>query len=91
MSYNGWSNYETWRINLEMVDGMSLEDFGFDGTETVHAKHLGEMIREYCEDIIVQQVDGLSHRLGVDIVLSFLDRVDWTEIATHLIDDYISA
>lgn len=91
MSYNGWSNYETWRINLEMVDGMSLEDFGFDGTETVHAKHLGEMIREYCEDIIVQQVDGLSPRLGVDIVMSFLDMVDWTEIATHLIDAYIPA
>lgn len=28
--YNGWANYETWRVNLEMVDGMTLEDFGFD-------------------------------------------------------------
>jgi len=26
-TYNGWSNYATWRINLEIFDGVSLEDF----------------------------------------------------------------
>ena len=24
--YNGWTNYATWRVNLEMFDGMNLED-----------------------------------------------------------------
>jgi hypothetical protein len=26
-TYNGWSNYATWRINLEIFDGVSLDDF----------------------------------------------------------------
>ena len=37
--YNGWTNYETWRVNLEMFDGMSFER---EGGETVTA--------EFCED-----------------------------------------
>ncbi len=28
--YNGWANYETWRVNLEMLDGMTPEDFGYE-------------------------------------------------------------
>lgn len=87
MSYNGWSNYETWRVNLEMVDGMTLEDFGFDGSDTVYAKHLGEMVQSFCEDIVEQQAEGLA----LNLALSFLSKVDWTEIAEHLIDNYISA
>lgn len=96
MSYNGWSNYETWRVNLEMVDGMSLDDFlEFHDKDSVfdanQVQYLADLIRDYCEDLVEQQVDGLSPRLGVDIVMSFLGMVDWTEIATHLIDNYIPA
>lgn len=87
MSYNGWSNYETWRVRLEMVDGMSLEDFGVDSTETVYAKHLGEIVESFCHDIIEEQASGLA----LDLALSFLNKVDWTEIAEHLIEDHISA
>ena len=24
-NYNGWTNYETWRIQLEVIDGMTPE------------------------------------------------------------------
>jgi len=26
-TYNGWTNYETWRIALECFDGVAIEDF----------------------------------------------------------------
>lgn len=26
MSYNGWTNYATWRVNLEVLDGVELRD-----------------------------------------------------------------
>jgi hypothetical protein len=26
MSYNGWQNYETWKFNLEVLDGWDLEE-----------------------------------------------------------------
>jgi hypothetical protein len=28
-TYNGWTNYATWRINLEMFDGCNLTDDGW--------------------------------------------------------------
>ena len=28
--YNGWTNWETWKTNLELVDGMTGEDVGMD-------------------------------------------------------------
>jgi hypothetical protein len=24
--YNGWTNYETWRVNLEIFDGFDMDD-----------------------------------------------------------------
>jgi hypothetical protein len=34
-TYNGWTNYATWRIHLEIFDGMSLDLDGYfvDGAE----------------------------------------------------------
>jgi hypothetical protein len=28
--HNGWTNYATWRVGLEVINDMSIEDFGFD-------------------------------------------------------------
>lgn len=86
MSYNGWSNYETWRVNLEMVDGMTLEDF-VEFPESLEdsdqAEYVAELIRDYCEDLV--ESSGLSRQLGVEIALAFLEMVNWREIADHLI------
>ena len=30
--YNGWTNYATWRINLEIIDGIEID--------TKHVPHL---------------------------------------------------
>ena len=30
--YNGWTNYETWRVNLEIFDGFDREICGLDLT-----------------------------------------------------------
>jgi hypothetical protein len=27
--YNGWTNYATWRVNLEIFDGIDLMDYGW--------------------------------------------------------------
>jgi hypothetical protein len=86
MSHNGWSNYETWRVNLEMVDGMRLEDFvEFHDNDSVfdadQAQYLADLIRDYCEDVIEQQSSDFAR----DLALSFLQKVDWREIADHLI------
>lgn len=87
--YNGWTNYETWRINLEVTDGMTLGDFGFDvrymdDEAYSDTERLAEAIESYAEEIILGEIpEGLALGLAAD----FLNRVNWEEIAEHMIAD----
>jgi hypothetical protein len=88
-SYNGWANYETWRIQLEVIDGMTLEDFGFDLHEVdtddvANVEALADNVAELVHEVVTRDV---PEGLALDLALSFLDRVDWMEIAEHLIAD----
>ena len=87
-SYNGWTNYETWRIQLEVIDGMTLQDFGFDlhevdTDEMADVEKLGMAIEMYTCELIEGQASGLA----IALAHSFLTRVDWMEIAYGVIVD----
>lgn len=87
--YNGWTNYETWRVNLEMVDPegyhLCLEDWHESSTPEELRYDLAQVIRDNCTDIIEQAEEGLAR----DYALAFLDSVEWREIARHIVDDWI--
>lgn len=83
MTYNGWTNYATWRVNLEIFDGMSPRDV--TDTRDVEAYELGQAMKEYAEEML----SGDS--LAVSYALAFLSDVNWTEIATHKIEEYENA
>ena len=73
--YNGWTNYETWKVNLELLDGVTAKDlFG--------RKCEGEEVQEYIEDLTYDQCQPRS--FSRDCVLLFLSDVNWDEIAEHL-------
>jgi hypothetical protein len=100
--YNGWSNYETWRINLEMIDGMTPEDFGFrpndfqeddengSGIKTIASGIQAERLAAALEDHVVELIEMDTNGKGFahDLAMSFIAKVDWDEIAEHLILDY---
>jgi hypothetical protein len=84
--YNGWTNYATWRVNLEVLDGMQLEDFGYclheldvDGPEG--AELLSEAMNDYATQALT--TDGELSNFALSLVESFLDKVNWVEIADH--------
>lgn len=78
--YNGWKNYATWRVNLEIFDGMTARDVTGRALPTV--SEVAEGAREWAEEAIyVTSKDGLAR----DYALAFLSDVDWYEIADHLI------
>jgi hypothetical protein len=79
--YNGWTNYATWRINLEMVDGMDGEGFDLDQ----EAYELGDDLKSYCESYIE---DTTPAGLGRDYALAFMSDVNWSEIAQSMIDTW---
>ena len=85
-TYNGWTNYATWRVNLEIFDGMQLEDmFGDDNTD---ADDIAERLKEWAEEIM--ENDTPDGGLARDYALAFLADVNWHEIAMHLIGDMIA-
>ena len=65
--YNGWTNYATWRVNLEMFDG-------FEPEGTMEADDYKFMAIEYLE------ADGTAG-IAFDYAMAFIDNVNWHEIA----------
>jgi hypothetical protein len=67
-TYNGWTNYATWRVNLEFFD---------DGASEYCTD--ADSCREYVESVIEEQASGIA----LDYALAFLADVNWYEIAKH--------
>lgn len=91
--YNGWTNYETWRINLEMLDGWTPEDMGFRRYEFLDedrrenfTERLANALEMHCCEIVEMDAKGFA----LDLAHSFLAKVDWEEIAEHMVADYIA-
>jgi len=69
MSYNGWHNYETWRVQLEVFDSLEAGEYSEDDLQHLAAQ-------TYLQDVENTYAEGL--------ILSFLSEVDWWEIADSL-------
>lgn len=80
--YNGWTNYATWRVSLEMFDGVDIRDWC--DVRTCDAHDLSRQLSEYADDMISNY--GNSETLAVDYARAFLSDVNWHEIAEHLLD-----
>jgi hypothetical protein len=81
MSYNGWSNYATWRVNLELFDGQSARDLGISNLDQYEA---GKVLKDWAEEIIYSTT---SEGVARVYALAFLADVDWHDIAGHYLDE----
>jgi hypothetical protein len=82
--YNGWTNYATWRVNLEIFDGFDPFDY-FSDDQANMMDWLADYLKEYAEENIEQTS---SEGLARDYALAFLQEVNWHEIAEHMFLDY---
>jgi hypothetical protein len=82
-TYNGWTNYETWRVNLEIFDGIDIHHFCIGLPDDAY--DIGLTCKEYAIDIL--ESEG-TKGLTFDYAMAFLDAVNWREIAQHLLDAY---
>ena len=72
--YNGWTNYATWRVNMEV-----LGDIEFD--EIVSA----DVLKEIVEDIVFSQYElGNGSHLVEDFARAFISEVNFYEIAQSI-------
>ena len=77
--YNGWTNYATWRVHLEMFDGQPVE--WLDDNSDPH--DVGQHLRDMAMDYMAEEASGLA----LDYAEAFLADVNWFEIAEHVIEE----
>ena len=84
--YNGWTNYATWRVNLEILGDMDWYE-----TEHVDVDYLKELVEDmvFGEYREVNKKEGLTttSRLAEDYALAFLNEVNYHEIADAILDE----
>jgi hypothetical protein len=84
--YNGWTNYATWRVNLEMFDSMTVLEFC--GRDAVVVSELADEIKSFAEEIIDQ---GSQEGYARSYAFAFLSDVNWAQIASRMLDDFEEA
>ena len=70
-TYNGWTNYSTWRIMLEHFDGEERQ---------LEAQECKEMVEEYLEI-------NCDNEMTLSYALAFTHNVNWYEISDALKDN----
>ncbi len=75
--YNGWTNYATWRINLEI-----LGDIEFEKPVTI------DELKEIVEECVFTNFDTCkTPRLIEDYARAFISEVNFYEIERHINDE----
>lgn len=96
--YNGWTNRETWCVNLwldndqgiyETIQGLTREEIeGHDDGEEINAYHLGKRIEEWVNALF--DYENVIHNRDLFIMMSdigSLYRVNWREIAESKLEE----
>lgn len=81
-TYNGWTNYATWRVNLEMIDGLNPRGMGWRKLDTYD---LSLALKEYAQEMLESTA---GEGLALDYARAFLSDVNWYEIAKNMREDY---
>lgn len=91
--YNGWTNYETWRINLEILD-----DYADAYPETIEeyaeqedgSYDLSKILEEHVDEAITSFGELKDDCLAVSYARAFASEANYYEIAENMIRDYKS-
>ena len=100
VEYNGWTNYETWLINLHMTNEQGGTDFVMEFLDErtelkPHFIYLARFLQNRHEE---DATSVLSHDLTCrtfdmnllwkDLINSALSEVNWMEIARHRVEEW---
>ena len=77
--YNGWTNYATWRVQLEIIDG-------YDWYEHEHVN------ADYIKELVEDAVFGDGPEINKDLLKNsyanaFLSDVNYYQIAENIINE----
>ena len=84
--YNGWTNYETWNVNLhldEMYQRIANEH------TLLSTYHLGQLLKDTTWDLAEEIAPDAVRGAGFvsDLFTAGLGEVNWYEIAEHYVEE----
>lgn len=97
--YNGWTNYETWAVNLwlENEEGSyrywraeaqrHKEEHGARRTGKPRWGNAKVDLADHLKDELSEQAPDLGATLWSDLLSAALSEVNWYEIAEHLLEE----
>lgn len=91
-TYNGYTNYATWKVQVELLDGISLFELAVLDHNDVH--QVADNLKDYCEERVWQDyaegrvVHSSRSSITHNFASAFLYDVDWRQLASNLIDAY---
>ena len=85
-TYNGWSNWETWKTNLEILDGSDAQDLGIDHYTLEEAYEASSVVKEYVEECINHEFTHDGFISG--IVYDFINNVNWFELTRGILEQW---
>ena len=100
MGYNGWSNYETWLVNLWMDNEPGGKEFIWEWLEvsTTGSALAGEepsvsgityALSRYLKETYAEDADNLDlPPFWKDLLNGALSEVSWMEIASHIMEEW---
>jgi hypothetical protein len=86
-NYNGWTNWETWKVNLEILDGLDASDLNIENYTQDEYYEAGQVIEEWVSESIGHEFTSDGFVRG--IVSGFMSDVNWSELAKGIIDEWV--
>ncbi len=99
--YNGWTNHETWCVNLWLTNDQGSDSYWReraqecwnDAAATTYATRAEMAVRSLAQELedshdeMRDAIEGLNNTVFADLLGAALGEVSWGEIAEHFIED----
>ena len=81
MTYNGWTNYETWSVALLLDNDEGSQDYWRDRAEELDTYELGQELKDEHDE-----GNPLTGNCDVfdQLLSAALSEVNWYEVAEHI-------
>ena len=98
-TYNGWANYQTWVVNLWLMNEQPSYNYWAERTRAVlrgtePGDDRSEAVRKLADELreVVQEECAIDEAcLASDLMTASLEEVDWREIAVSFVEDFAPA